>query len=150
MQATEALIGLTTNPEEYLFKKSTLYSSTKEPCTETPFGDTCKGTVTFGPMEIAGWTSKEIPLYLVVRNQASFNGPEDFLNFPKEINLSGQPYQLGMLSLFDRSKEHFTSLHHVNNEFVFYDGTTTSKKNSDEQCLQTICKTPFSWTISFM
>ena len=78
-------------------------------------------------MEIEPW-SKEIPLYLVVRNQGSLNGPEDFLNFPKEINLSGQPYQLGMLSLFDRSKEHFTSLHHVNNEFVFYDGLTTSKK----------------------
>ena len=127
LDATESLIGLTTNPQEYLLKKSTLYSYTKEPCTETPFGDTCKGTVEFAPMTLS-WTSKEVPLYLVVRNQASLNGPEDFLNFPKEINVSGQPYQLGMLSLFDRSKEHFTSLHHVNNEFVFYDGMTTSKK----------------------
>ena len=32
------------------------------------------------------------------------------------VNVSGQQYQLGMLSMFDRSRQHFTSLHHVNNQ----------------------------------
>ena len=87
MDATEALIGLTTNQEEYLLKKSIIYSSTKEPCSKTPFEGTCKGTVTFGAMEIED--GKEPPLYIVARNQASLNGPEAFINFPKEINVSG-------------------------------------------------------------
>ena len=78
-------------------RDSWLYSSTKEPCTKTPFEGTCRGTVTFGAMEIED--GKEPPLFLVARNQASLNGPEAFFNFSKEINVSGQQYQLGMLSL---------------------------------------------------
>ena len=93
---------------------------------QTPFEGNCRGTLTFGAMEIT--EGKEPPMYLAARNQRLLNGSEAFLNFHKEIKLSGQTYQLGMLSIYERSRLHFTSLHHVNNKFVYYDRTITSKK----------------------
>ena len=80
---------------KYFFKKYTLYPSTKENCCQTPIEGPCRGTITFGAMEIED--GKEPPLYLVARNQRVLNGPEAFLNVPKEINVSGQPNQLGVL-----------------------------------------------------
>ena len=67
-------------------------------------------------------------MHLVVRNQGSLNGPEDYLEMPKIIRVAGQDYQLGMLTMFDRCKCHFTSMHYVDEQFVYYDGRLPSKR----------------------
>ena len=64
----------------------------------------------------------------MARNAASLAGPEAFMGMPKTVKISGQQYQLGMLTLFDNDRQHFTSLHYVNDEFVYYDGVMASKK----------------------
>ena len=53
------------------------------------------------------------PLYLVVRHYGAMNEREDFLDFPREIKISHQKYQLGMINLFDAGRQHFTSIHSV-------------------------------------
>ena len=68
------------------------------------------------------------PLYLVARNSGSLAGPEAFKEMPKTLRISGQKYQLGMLIMFDSARQHFTSLHYINQEFVYYDGLMCSKK----------------------
>ena len=48
----EASINLTTNPVKYFNKKSEVFADTTWPCQQAGFGQSCKGEVTFGPMEI--------------------------------------------------------------------------------------------------
>ena len=117
----EIRIPLTTEPSKYLITKSALFSHTSMPC----YKSSCKGEVTFNAWEFE--KGKE-PLYLVVRNCGALNGPEDFMNLPKEISIQGQKYQMGMLNMFDRHMTHFKSLHYVQNQFLFYDGQNKTKK----------------------
>ena len=46
----------------------------------------------------------------------------------KEVAIDGVRYQLGMVNLWDKHKNHFVSLHWVQNEFLFYDGMNKSKR----------------------
>lgn len=90
------------------------------------------------------------PLYLVARNHASLAGPEAFKDMPKSIEISGQHYQLGMITMYDNSRQHFTSLHYVNKEFVYYDGLMSSKKNSEDLYQKTTRKKTSWWTMHYM
>ena len=57
-----------------------------------------------------------------MKNEGALNGPEDFTCMEKIINISGQDFQLGMVNMWDRSRSHHTSLHYVNDQFVYNDG----------------------------
>ena len=107
---------------------SEVLASTPQDCHRTGIaaGYSCKGKNLYGPLEIPD--VRNPPLYLVARNTSSLNGPKSFWDMPKTLRISGQQYQLGMLTMFDRPKAHFTSLHWVNGEFIYYDGLMASKK----------------------
>jgi hypothetical protein len=62
------------------------------------------------------------PLWIRVVNEGYLQGAKAFLDCEKEIVISGDKYQLGCLVLFDKDRQHFTSLHNINNEFIHYDG----------------------------
>jgi hypothetical protein len=118
---TEVPLLLTTRPIEYLLTDSPMFSPTKDACHHQG----CKGETTFGPLQI---TSDESPLLIVVRNEGALNGPEDFQEMPKEVCISGTNYQLGMINMWDRSRGHYTSLHYIDHQFVYYDGMNKTKK----------------------
>ena len=114
-------ILLTTRPNDYLLTESPLHSQTQEDCHKPG----CKGVVTYNPLEIEKGSDV---LYLVVKNEGALNGPEDFTSMEKIINISGQDFELGMINMWDKTKSHYTSLHYVNGQFVFYDGINCQKK----------------------
>ena len=121
----EAYISLTTRPVDYFNTKSSVNASEERPCDNVGVDACCKGVLTYDKISIP---DKKYPLYLVVRNQGALNGPEDFFDMPKRIAITGIVYQLGMLNMFDRYNNHFTSLHYVDKQFVYYDGAMTSKR----------------------
>ena len=127
IEVHETRIPLTTRPVHYFKKESDLYHTSTEECSNNKQYEegACRGLVDYGTLEIP--PGKTPPLYLVARNSGALNGPEDFLQLPKVIQISDEQYQLGMLTLFDRDRGHFTSLHNVENEFVYYDGISNTK-----------------------
>ena len=119
----EVPILLTTRPRQHLLNDSPLFAEHKVDCHHQG----CKGQTTFGPMEIP--SGERDPLYLVVRNHGALNGPEDFKeDLPKHVIISGTKYQLGMINMWDKSRGHYTSLHNVDDSFVYYDGMSKTKK----------------------
>ena len=66
-------------------------------------------------------------MWFKVHNEGSLVGPEKFLDLPKEMDFSGEKYQLGCITLYNQERDHFTSLHNVNGEFIFYDGLWKQK-----------------------
>ena len=120
-QVGEVTINLTTRPAEFFVSKSLVFANTEIEC----YHSGCKGKVTFKPIQIEKGTD---PLYVVVRNLGALNGPEDFTRLPKQISISGQQFQLGMITMWDKAREHFTSLHLVENQFVYYDGQNKKLK----------------------
>ena len=121
----EAYICLTTRPVDYFSTKSSVNATEERPCDNYGVDSTCKGVITYDQISTP---DKKYPLYLVVRNQGALNGPEDFLDMPKSIAISGTLYQLGMLCMFDLYKNHFTSLHYVDKQYVYYDGALTTRR----------------------
>jgi hypothetical protein len=102
MEILEAEIKLTTSPVKYF----------------TIDNVSCKEKTTHGSMKIQ---DEKIPLFISwLKNTGSLTGPEDFKDIPRTFRISGQKFQLGMLTMFDKAKLHFTSSHHVNQEFVYY------------------------------
>ena len=85
-------ILLTTRPNDYLLHKSPFLSQTEESCSKPG----CKGVVTFNPLQIEKNTDV---LYLVVKNEGALNVPEDFTSMQKIITISGQDFQLGMITM---------------------------------------------------
>ena len=61
------------------------------------------------------------------KNSGSLEGPERFFDFKKELNIEGEKYQLGCMVLYDGYEDHFTSMHRVNGEWVYYDGAIKGK-----------------------
>ena len=68
------------------------------------------------------------PLWIVVRNSGSLKGPEDFFDFNKLIHIDREKYQLGCMVNYDEKRDHFTSIHNVNNNWIFYDGMVKGTK----------------------
>ena len=112
----EILINFTTEPVKYLMHETPLCNESQREC-EVP---RCTGTKQTSPLFIAD--KERPPLFLKVRNRASLQGPEAFTSLPKEVYVSDIKYQLGTIVLYNKDAHHFTSLQHVNNEFISYDG----------------------------
>ena len=104
-----------------MLHKSPLLSQTEESCHKPG----CKGVVTFNPLQIEKNTDV---LYLVVKNEGALNGPEDFTSMQKIITIAGQDFQLGMITMWDRTKSHYTYTYYVNGQFIYYDGRNCQKK----------------------
>jgi hypothetical protein len=105
-------IKLTTTPADYLVYETPLFTGNQVPC-DKPH---CTGTKS---QEV---NAEAKPLWIRVVNEGSLQGPEAFLDCEKDIVISGHRYQLGCIVLYDRDRRHFTSLHYINNEFIYYDG----------------------------
>ena len=126
IETHEAYIALTTRPIDYFNTQSSVNASEERPCDNYGVDSTCKGVITYD--KLSTQAGRGTPMHLVVRNQGALNGPEDFLDMPKRIKVAGHDYQLGMLTMFDRYKRHFTSMHYVDEQFVYYDGRLPSKR----------------------
>ena len=125
IETPEVNIALTTRPVDYFNTKSYIYATEELPCTNSGIDRSCKGVVTYDQISTP---ANHRATHLVVRAHGALNGPEDFLKMPRSIKVSGTEYQLGMINMFDRYRNHFTSLHFVENQFVYYDGKVSSKR----------------------
>ena len=115
---TGITIPLTTEPKEYLLNETQAFGSTEVCCVNLDVMN-CKGVQMQSMIQM---TKDEQPLWLMVRNSGSLQGPEKFLDFPKELKVSAEKFQLASISLYDDVRKHFTNLMHVNGEFFYYDG----------------------------
>ena len=143
-EISEVLINCTTDPMKHLKFKTPLFRPTTKECdVRTEKAGACKGTKNISAITIPNKDKK--PLYLKIRNRGSLQGPENLLAMTKEVIVSGERYQLGTIVLYNRDKHHFTSLQHVNNEFITHDGMYRQKglsQNSHQRALPLLAQLP--------
>jgi hypothetical protein len=104
------------------FLESQVFQDVRTPCQV----DGCQGQVLQTKLQIPKDFAK--PLWLVVKNVGSLQGPEAFLDFPKYLTISNERFQLGIIVLYDGIRNHFTSLHNIAESWMFYDGLPINKK----------------------
>ena len=117
----EIYITLTTDPLKN-FLDSQVFKNVKTTCRM----DGCQGELIQTKLKIP----KDVPapLWLIVKNSGSLQGPEAFLDFPKYLGIGAERFQLGVIVLFDELRTHFTSLHNIAESWMFYDGLLSNKK----------------------
>ena len=117
----ELRINLTTEPLQYFLNETSAFKETETHCRTPGCGNKKLQSV----LKI---NKDDPPLWIVVRNSGSLKGPEDFFDFNKLIHIDGEKYQLGCMVNYDEKRDHFTSIHNVNNQWIFYDGMVKGTK----------------------
>ena len=111
-------IPVTTDPLKYIQQESEIFNNTEAECINTAFLK-CPRNHLQSKLHIS---KEKKPLWLVIKNSGSLQGPDFFFNLPKEVKIDDEIFQLSSIVIHDDAKSHYTSLQHVDGNFIFYDG----------------------------